>query len=197
MFDTTQPFVFRVPTSSGMQKVQVQFPTDDQWIEYNRKRKVIERQLGRGRSEQDVQGRDEAYAWLFSQIAVAPPAEFGAAEAGLIINKMLAVKVESVEDEGVTFVVRIRFWAGTSEHRLRMPTAAQLRDSERSTKVTSGQHGTIEYQPNPLFFAELYDKLVSVPPGHIPFPSSIIHKNAVTQAVLEHVRALMDGDENF
>jgi len=50
------------PTPSGVKTVRVRFPSDDEWIGRQRRRKVLVRQLGRGVSETTVANGEDVDA---------------------------------------------------------------------------------------------------------------------------------------
>jgi hypothetical protein len=54
MFDAKQPITIQLRTPEGVKPVRVRFPTDDEWTDRQKKRKVIVKQLGRGVSETTI-----------------------------------------------------------------------------------------------------------------------------------------------
>src|ERR1019366_1119171 len=48
VFDSTRPIAINLRTPSGVKTVRVRFPSDDEWIARQRRRKVLVKQLGRG-----------------------------------------------------------------------------------------------------------------------------------------------------
>jgi hypothetical protein len=90
MFDAKQPITIHLRTPEGLKPVRVRFPTDDEWTERQKKRKVIVKQLGRGVSETTIPDSAEADAALLAKIRVpeenAP--EVDAFEASRIIEQL-------------------------------------------------------------------------------------------------------------
>ena len=48
VFDASRPIAINLRTPEGVKTVRVRFPSDDEWIERQRRRKAIIKQLGRG-----------------------------------------------------------------------------------------------------------------------------------------------------
>ena len=51
VFDATRPVVMKLRAPGGAKTIRVRFPTDEEWNERQRRRKVIIKHLGRGMSE--------------------------------------------------------------------------------------------------------------------------------------------------
>jgi hypothetical protein len=56
MFDSQSPITIQLRGPEGTKSVKVRFPTDEEWIERQRRRKIIIKQLGRGVSETTISG---------------------------------------------------------------------------------------------------------------------------------------------
>ena len=54
VFDATRPIPINLRTPGGVKTVRVRFPSVDEWIARQRRRKVLVKQLGRGISETTV-----------------------------------------------------------------------------------------------------------------------------------------------
>ena len=54
VFDASRPIAINLRTPGGVKTVRVRFPSDDEWITRQRRRKVLVKQLGRGISETTV-----------------------------------------------------------------------------------------------------------------------------------------------
>jgi hypothetical protein len=68
MFDAKQPITIHLRTPDGVKTMRVRFPTDDEWLDRQKKRKVIVRQLGRGVSETTIPDSQDADAALLAKI---------------------------------------------------------------------------------------------------------------------------------
>jgi hypothetical protein len=69
-FDATRPVAMQLRTPAGVKIVRVRFPSDEEWTERQRKRKVIVEQLGRGISETLIPNSEEVDATLLGKIRV-------------------------------------------------------------------------------------------------------------------------------
>ena len=59
LFDAARPVALQLRTPGGLKTVRVRFPSDDEWAERPRRRKVIVKQLGRGISETTIPSGEE------------------------------------------------------------------------------------------------------------------------------------------
>ena len=100
-------------------------------------------------------------------------------------------------DEGGTYRVTLRFFAGVGVHVLKMPTAKQMKEAEAATRVINGKFGSAEIRVNLEAFSALYGEMATSAEGYagaVP----ILHKHHAVQAVLSEVREALDGDaESF
>ncbi len=194
MFDTTLDFKIKLPSPSGLVEVTVKFPTDDQWLEYHRGRRVIERDLGRGKTEPAVLGAEAAAERLFAQIKV--DGDLDRSQADLLIRRLADARVASVEDEGGQYRVTVRFLNMTGVHVLKMPSALQMKQAEAATRVVNEKYGAVEIMVNLKVFADLYGEMLVSAEGYSS-SAPLLHKHAVVQAVLSEVREAMSGGEDF
>ena len=71
VFDATRPITINLRTPGGLKTVRVRFPSDDEWIARQRRRKVPSskvKQLGRGISETTVANGEDVDAALLAAI---------------------------------------------------------------------------------------------------------------------------------
>ena len=133
MFDAKQTIAINLRTPEGLKTVRLRFPTDEEWIERQKKRKVIVKQLGRGVSETTIPDSAEADAALLAKIRVpeenAPDVD--AFEASRIIEQLSQAEVDEVVQEGDAFRVTMRVLGGTVSHVLRMPSAKDVFEYRR------------------------------------------------------------------
>ena len=131
VFDAARPIATHLRNPAGVKTVHVRFPTDEEWIDRQKKRKVIVKQLGRGVSETTIPDSAEADAALLAKIRVpeenAPDVD--AFEASRIIEQLSQADVDDVVQEGDAFRVTLRVLGGTVTHLLKMPSAKDGRQS--------------------------------------------------------------------
>jgi hypothetical protein len=187
MFDTKQPITIHLRTPEGVKPVRVRFPTDDEWIERQKKRKVIVKQLGRGVSETTIPDSAEADAALLARIRVPEEnaLEVDAFEASRIIEQLSQADVDDVAQVGDGFRVTMRVLGGTVSHALRMPSAKDVFEYRRGfARVLDLPYNRQELIINLAPAAALYEKLVDSTEGYagdVP----IIHQAVAVKAAID------------
>lgn len=198
MLYVNQEYITKVPTTNrGLQEVKVKFPTDAQWLEYFRGRKVIEKSLGRKQSENILVGAEAAAEKLFSAIQVSGDIDQAGME--LVVRRLATVSVQNVEADAGSYTVHLMSFVGTAVHTVRMPSAAHLRRVDQATRVIDLPYGAAEIRVNLEIFAEIYAEIGQPLTGYgegMQVP--ITHKHAVVQAAVTELRNDMEGgEENF
>jgi hypothetical protein len=200
MFDAKQPITIHLRTPEGLKPVRLRFPTDDEWIERQKKRKVIVKQLGRGVSETTIPDSAEADAALLARIRVqeenAP--EVDAFEASRIIEQLSQADVDDVIQVGGGFRVTMRVLGGTASHVLRMPSAKDVFEYRRGfARVLDLPYNRQELIINLAPAAALYKKLVESTEGYacdVP----VIHQAVAVKAAIDALDGAFEesGDPN-
>ena len=200
MFDPKQPITIHLRTPEGAKTVRVRFPSDDEWIERQKKRKVIVKQLGRGVSETTIPDSAEADAALLAKIRVpeenAP--EVDVFEASRIIEQLSQADVDDVVQEGDGFRVTMRVLGGTVCHVLGMPSAKDVFEYRRGfARVLDLPYNRQELIINLAPAAALYKKLVASTEGYageVP----IIHQAVAVKAAIDALDGAFQesGDPN-
>ncbi len=200
MFDAKQPITIHLRTPDGMKQVRVRFPTDEEWIDRQKKRKVIVKQLGRGVSETTIPDSAEADAALFAKIRGpeenAP--EVDAFEASRIIEQLSQADVDDVVQEGDAFRVMLRVLGGTVSHVLRMPSAKDVFEYRRGfARVLDLPYNRQELIINLAPAAALFQKLLESSEGYagdVP----IIHQAVAVKAAIDTLDGAFQesGDPN-
>jgi hypothetical protein len=187
MFDAKQPITIHLRTPEGVKPVRVRFPTDEEWIDRQKKRKVIVKQLGRGVSETTIPDSAEADAALLARIRVqeenAP--EVDAFEASRIIEQLSQADVDDVIQVGGGFRVTMRVLGGTASHVLRMPSAKDVFEYRRGfARVLDLPYNRQELIINLAPAAALYKKLVESTEGYAG-DAPIIHQAVAVKAAID------------
>jgi hypothetical protein len=146
--------------------VRVRFPTDDERIARQRRRKVLVKQLGRRISETTVANGEDVDAALIalirekSQDAEAP--EIDAFEAVKVIEQLSLAEVDDVLPDGDGFRVTLRVLGATTVHLLKMPSAKDVFEHRRGfARLLDLPFGRQEVTINIGWAASLYKKLVT------------------------------------
>jgi len=201
VFDTTRQVVLQLRTPDGVKTVRVRFPSDEEWTERQRRRKIVIKQLGRGISETTVPNSEDVDAALLAKIRVPEevPAEVDPFEASRIIEQLSQAEVDDVVQAGDSFRVVLRVLGGTVTHLLRMPSAKDVFEYRRGfARVLDLPFNKQELTINLGAAGALYKKLVQGTEGHVG-DVPIIHQAVAVKAAIDALDAGFqeDRDPNF
>jgi hypothetical protein len=191
VFDTARPVALNLRTPAGVKTVRVRFPTDEEWIARQRRRKVIVKQLGRGISETTIPNSEDADAALLAKIRVAEPdaPEVDPFEASRVIEQLGQAEVDDVIQVGDGFEVTLRVLGGTVTHSLRMPSAKDVFEYRRGfARVLDLPYNRQELIINLAPAGALYKRLVQGAEGYagdVP----IIHQAVAVKAAIDALDA--------
>jgi hypothetical protein len=182
----------RVPTSEGFKAVELNYPSDEQWIERWRSRKVVTTQISRTVSEDSVIQDPEGDLKLIKDLCTNGATDsLTASEAVLILERLSEGDVEGIEREGSVFRVGLRVPGGSVSHWLRMPTAADLEEFQRDISFTKRiQEGRLEKREQTIKLncvKKLYERLADRSEGYeraIP----VVHMLPVVIAVMDEAK---------
>src|ERR1035437_2881258 len=131
VFDSTRPIAINLRTPGGVKTVRVRFPSDDEWIGRQRRRKVLVKQLGRGISETTVANGEDVDAALVAKIRPGEDPEVDAFEAVKEVEQLSLAEVADVVPDGDYFTVALRVLGATTVHLLKMPSAKDVFEYRR------------------------------------------------------------------
>src|SRR5205814_8523 len=120
VFDSTRPIAINLRTPGGVKTVRVRFPSDDEWIGRQRRRKVLVKQLGRGISQTTVANGEDVDAALVAKIRAGEDPDVDAFEAMKVVEQLSLAEVDDVVPDGDTFKVTLRVLGATTVHLLKM-----------------------------------------------------------------------------
>lgn len=198
MFDVTQPIQIRVRTSDGIKSLRVRFPADEEWIERQRRRKVLIRHVGRGVTETIVSVGEDADAELLAKIREDDGQEVDPYEASRVIEQLAQADVDDAAVEGDSVRVVLRVLGGMATHVLRMPTARDMIEYRRRfARVLDLPYGKQELRVNLEVAGELYRKLAVSTEGYVG-AVPIVHQAVALKAAIDELEALLavGGDPN-
>jgi len=201
VFDATRQVAMQLRTADGVKTVRIRFPSDEEWAERQRRRKIVIKQLGRGISETTVPNSEDVDAALLAKIRVPEeaPVEVDAFEASRIIEQLSQAEVDDVVQAGDAFRVTLRVLGGTVTHLLKMPSAKDVFEYRRGfARVLDLPFNKQELTINLAAASALYKKLVTATEGYagdIP----IIHQAVAVKAAIDALDAGFqeDRDPNF
>ena len=198
MFDPARQAEIQLRSAEGTKTIKVRFPTDEEWIERQRKRKVIIKQLGRGVSETTIPNAEEVDAALFRKIRLDEGDDVDAYEASRIIEQLSLAEVDDVVPEGAGFRVLLRVPGGTTAHVLRMPSAKDVIEYRRGfARILDLPFNRQELTVNLAAAGALYQKLIHATDGYAG-AAPIIHQAVAVKAAIDALDGMFQetGDPN-
>src|SRR5512133_1222028 len=161
VFDATRPVAVQLRGPDGTKTVRVRFPSDDEWAERQRRRKVIVKQLGRGISETTIPNGEDIDAALLAKIRTEEEPEVDVFEAQKVIDQLGTCDVDDVVLAGDSFRVTLRVLGATTVLLLKMPSAKDVSQYRRaSARVLDLQFNRQEITVNVRAAGELFKNLI-------------------------------------
>ena len=185
VFDATRPIAINLRAPGGVKTVRVRFPTDDEWAERQRRRKVVIKQLGRGISETIVANGEDVDAALVAKIRAGEDPDVDAFEAMKVVEQLSLAEVDDVLPDGDSFTVTLRVLGASTVHLLKMPSAKDVFEYRRGfARLLDMPFGRQEVTINIGSAAALYKKLATSTEGYageVP----IIHQAVAVKAAID------------
>jgi len=192
MFDAEQPITIKLNTPDGEKVVRVRWPSGEEWVERQRRRKVVVKQLGRGMSETLVPDSAESDAALLAKIRLDEGGPLDPYEASIVIDRLSQADVDEVERIGPHVRVKLRTVGGEVTHLLQIPSARDVIEYRRSfARVVDLPYNRQEITINLSPAGQLWDKLAQSTDGYsgaVP----IIHKVVAVKAAIDAIEAGLD-----
>jgi hypothetical protein len=182
-----------------MKTINLRFPTDDEWIERQRRRKAIVKDLGRGITETTVVNGEDVDAALVAKLRTEHEPEIDPFEAMKIMEQVSQADVDDVLTEGDTFRVVLRVLGATTTHVLKMPSQKDAVEHQRSfARVLGLPYGRQELRINIAPAGALYKKLLVSAEGY-EGPVPIVHQAVAVKAAIDALNNAFaeDRDANF
>jgi hypothetical protein len=198
VFDAKRPIAINLRTPAGVKTVRVRFPTDEEWAERQRRRKVIIKQLGRGVSETIVANGEDVDAALLAKIREGEGPEIDPFEAMKVMEQLSQAEVDDVVPAGDSFRVTLRVLGGTTTHVLRMPSAKDVFDYRRGfARVLDLPYNRQELTINLAAAGPLYKRLLETTEGYAG-DAPLIHQAVAVKAAIDALDAAFQetGDPN-
>lgn len=199
VFDAARPVAINLRTPEGVKTVRVRFPSDLEWTERQRRRKVIIKQLGRGVSETTVANAEDGDSALLTKIRDGEEPAVDPFEASRIIDQLSQAEVDDVVHTGDTFRVSTRVLGGVTNHILKMPSAKDIFEYRRSfARILDLPFNRQELTINLAAAGALYKRLslgAEAYAGEVP----VIHQAVAVKAAIDALEAGFqeDRDPNF
>lgn len=199
VFDAARPVAINLRTPEGVKTVRVRFPSDSEWTERQRRRKVIIKQLGRGVSETTVANAEDGDAALLAKVRDGEEPAVDPFEASRIIDQLSQAEVDDVAQTGDAFRVSTRVLGGATTHILKMPSAKDIFEYRRSfARILDLPFNRQELTINLAAAGALYKRLSQGAEGYageVP----VIHQAVAVKAAIDALEAGFqeDRDPNF
>jgi hypothetical protein len=199
VFDASRPIAINLRTPGGVKTIRVRFPSDDEWIGRQRRRKVLVKQLGRGISETTVANGEDVDAALVAKLRECEDQEIDAFEAMKVVEQLSLAEVDDVVPDGDSFKVILRVLGGTTVHLLKMPSAKDVFEYRRGfARLLDLPFGRQEVTINIGSAAALYKTLMTATEGYagdVP----IIHQAVAVKAAIDAMDTAFaeDRDASF
>lgn len=195
VFDAGQKFKIKHLTSAGIKIVEVAFPSDEDWLEReSRRRTIITFNAGTGEPDSSREEPDgdevELAKKLCSDLVDVDPVE-----AGRLIDQLAYVDIANLDEilQGNHMVVRMNVLRALTEHVFKMPTARELdkfKKSAHDQKNISKRRvaSVINLRMAQQLYSEMKES-VSGYKGNVP----IIHQCAAVFAVFNELESALDS----
>lgn len=198
LFDFGRALMMKLRVAGGVKEIRLRFPTDEEWADRHRRRKIVIKNLGRGVSETSIPGAEEVDADLVAKVRTSPDPEIDQFEAARIVEQISQAEVEDVQTTGDVCRVEMRVLGGTTIHELKVPSAKDVHEFKRAfTRVRDlpfNKQEAIIYLPA----AEpVYGRLLIGTEGYAPESAiPIIHQASVVKAACDAYDLLQAPDPN-
>lgn len=193
-FDTSSEIGIKIPAPEGVKHVVVGWPSDNQWAEWRRRKKINQTDLGRRKYTMDPSKAEPADQELFDAIRKKPedvaPCDVDVYEAAYVIGRLSECDVnEQPEREGSHFILKLKIMNRLdASHRVRVPSMREMMEYERQrSAVVFAAYNTQEIRINLRAAAKLYDEIHQSHEGYtngVP----IIHKAEIVNILLQEIR---------
>lgn len=197
VFDSERIIALKLRTADGDKTVRVRFPSDAEWIKRQKLRKIIVKQLGRGKSQTTVTPCEDSDLKLVAAIRVEDTEgpEIDKFEASFCVEQLATAKVEDVVDEPGGFAVTLRTVGGVTVHHLKMPSEQDKADYRSNfAKPLDLPFDRQEITVNIGAASDVYKRLCISTEGYkgsVP----IIHQSAALQAAINAQEAPFAEDQ--
>ena len=194
VFDASRQVEIKLQSAEGIKTVTVRFPTDEEWVERQRRRKIIIKQLGRGISETVIPSSEDADAELLAKLRVGDGPDVDAFEASRILEQLGQADVDDVVPEAGAFRVLVRVPGGITAHVLRMPSAKDVIEYRRAfARILDLPFNKQELTVNLGAAGILYQKLCQGTEGYVG-AVPIIHQAVAVKAAIDALEAGFEVD---
>lgn len=194
MFNTKAIIEFEIPTAEGMKLAKLRWPTDEEWAARSLKRKIIQKNIGRGQTQIESVDYSAVDLELLNTVAQEGSAELDGYEAQMLLERISHAEVIDLERQGGQYKITLATAAGDTAHMLKVPSAREIMEHRRSfARVVDLPYGRQQIIVNLPAAGSTYDKLWDAAEGYtgsVP----LVHKSAVVRAAIDAVESSTGDD---
>ena len=195
-FSIDNEFAFSLHLDSGPSSVVVRFPSDQEWAQHAAGCRTYFRNLGRGKSETEIDNARADHA-LYGAVRVEGSPDLDAVEAGRIVELLGAFDIRDCRQDGDSFLIEAAIHAQTVAIRLKAPTTkAVLEYRKRAFQLISLPHGRTQMVSRISEAGTLFDRSFVSSEGY-DGPIPILHKDRSLRAMIDYIETEVDGTESF
>jgi hypothetical protein len=184
--------------SGGEKRCILRWPTDDEWCQLTRKRKVLRESIGRGKSQSRVLGAEASAAELFTKVRIDQDGTpFDEAEASAAISKLERCRVVACEREGDAFRITMNVPGGAVVHLVNIPLQSDLMAFSRAAAppIIEGRRSQ-EIRTFLEPSGELWAKIGTAVSGYAEGSAvPIVHKDAAITELLQQMGAAEEDQD--
>jgi hypothetical protein len=195
-FDINQPVKLKVIRPDGDVTITLRFPTDEEWIERSRRRKIRSRNLGNGKTQSIQNPPDSHNAELVNGLRVGECAEVDLHEAKRILDRISTAAIDGdITREGANLRIPLKILGVSTVHIIRIPTERERGEFLQMSGVPTISQGNIDtYGFNLGGAADLYPKLRKDAIGYTG-NVSVVHALAILNAAFEFIDQEIEGED--
>jgi hypothetical protein len=182
MFDTNTTYTIPLRLATGKTDITVRWPTDEEWFLHRKRRRILQRQMGRGAHTTELDD-SAADPQLYEAIKLngAPP--LTPAEANFIVSTISTCNILGVELHADDAEVKLETATGPVTHTLRIPSMDQVRKLENATQLISLPYNLQQFRPSLEASANLWDQCSGRVEGYVGAVPNI-HKDVAIRNVI-------------
>jgi len=195
-FSIENEFSFSLRLESGPAAVVVRFPTDEDWARHAALCRTVFKNLGRGKSETEVESAKADHA-LYNTVRLDGSPDLDAVEVGCIVELLGAFDIRDCRQEGDAYLIEATIHAQAVVIRLKAPTTKAVLDyRKRAFQLISLPHGRTQMISRISEAAALFDRCFVSAEGY-DGPVPILHKDRALRAMIDFIETEVDGSEGF
>lgn len=188
VFDSHREIEYRMKTETDPKNILVRLPTDDEWAERQRTRKVMRKSIG-SMSQIDVDSR-KADEELYQKIRLEGSPDLDTEEAQFIVKLVTLSEVIDLTPTDNTCEVLLNVPKAQVKHIVKWPSKKDvMKFQSDSGAIYDMNYGRQLIKVDPKPAGTLYNKYLISTEGYSNGSVPLMHKEAVMAAVLQFAEA--------